>query len=93
VKRTVDLTAEEQAHVRTALRFLRTRCGGWAAVAEVLHLHKVTIRNVANGRAVGPVVAFRVARFVKVGVDDVLAGKFPAPDTCPHCGHLKEDAA
>jgi hypothetical protein len=23
------------------------------------------------------------------GVDDVLAGRFPAPGTCPHCGHTE----
>jgi hypothetical protein len=26
----------------------------------------------------------------KVTVDDVLTGRFPAPGTCPHCGHMKE---
>ena len=31
-------------------------------------------------------IAFRVARLAKVGVDDVLAGRFPPPGTCPHCG-------
>ncbi len=30
------------------------------------------------------------AKFAKVGVDDVLTGKFPAPGTCPHCGHHSE---
>jgi hypothetical protein len=31
-----DLTTQEQAHVRTALQFLRARCGGWNhALGEV----------------------------------------------------------
>ena len=37
-------------------------------------------------RAASPMVAFRVARFAGVGVDDVLTGAFPPPGTCPHCG-------
>lgn len=88
-----DLTAEEQANVRAALQFLRARCGGWAPLAKVLRFKDTTLSNVASQRTVTPVVAFRVARLAKVGVDELLAGKFPAPGTCPHCGHLREDAA
>jgi hypothetical protein len=90
----IDLTPEEQTNVRTALRFLRARCGGWASLAKVLRFGESTLGNVANGHAaVGPVVAFRVARLAKVGVDDVLTGRFPAPGTCPHCGHYEALAA
>jgi hypothetical protein len=32
-------------------------------------------------------VAFRVARLTGVSIDDLLAGKYPPPGTCPHCGH------
>jgi hypothetical protein len=85
-----DLTAEEQVRVRAALRFLRLRCGGWAPLARALHLKDTTVANVANGRAVTPTVAFRVARLAAVGVDDMLAGRFPAPGTCPYCGHCAE---
>jgi hypothetical protein len=31
-------------------------------------------------------MAVRVARMVKVGVDDLLVGKFPPPGECPKCG-------
>jgi len=75
VKR-IDLTPEEQTNVRAALRFLRLRCGGWDSLAKALHFNKKTLGNVARARAVSPTVAFRVARFAKVGVDDLLAGKF-----------------
>jgi hypothetical protein len=86
-----DLTLQEQTHVRTALRFLRTRCGTWAAVGKALRFGESTVGNVVGGhQAVGPTIAFRVARFAKVSVDDVLAGRFPAPGTCPHCGHRAE---
>lgn len=87
---TLDLTATEQTHVRTALKFLRSRCGTWANVGKALHFAGVSVRNVVAGRkGVTPEMAFRVARFAKVGVDDVLTGRFPAPGTCPHCGHVE----
>lgn len=85
-----DLTAAEQTNVRTALRFLRARCGSWENVSRALKFGNSTVGNIIAGRAVSPVVAFRVARLAKVGVDDVLAGRFPAPGTCPHCGHCQE---
>jgi DNA-binding XRE family transcriptional regulator len=86
-----DLTVEEQTHVRTALKFLRNRCGTWASVAKALKLGESTVGNIATGhKAPGPLLAFRVARLAKVSVDDLLAGKFPAPGTCPYCGHRSE---
>ena len=85
-----DLSTAEQTHVRTALKFLRLRCGTWVAVSKALRLGKSTAGAIASGRSVTPLVAFRVARFAKVNVDDVLAGRFPAPGTCAHCGHHTE---
>lgn len=82
-----DLTATEQANVRAALRFLRVRCGAWVAVSKALRFGRSTAGNVVGGKAVSPVMAFRVARLAKVSVDDVLSGRFPPPGTCPHCGH------
>src|SRR5262249_55305664 len=89
-----DLTPEEQTHVRTALRSLRARCGGWEQVAKVLHFKGPTVRKLGSKNStVSPTVAFGVARLVKVGVDDVLAGRFPPPGTCPHCGHCEAPPA
>ncbi len=89
-----DLTSQEQAHVRTALRFLRTRCGTWAAVGNLVGFSGAAVVNVVVGRRnVRPTLAFRVARLAKVTVDDVLTGRFPAPGTCPHCGHAKEETS
>ena len=85
-----DLTATEQTNVRTALRFLRTRSGRWEHLAKALRLSEGTLSNVISGKTVSPLVAFRVARLAKVAVDDVLTGRFPAPGTCPYCGHVKE---
>lgn len=82
-----DLTAEEQLNVRTALRFLRGRCGGWAAVAKAL---RTTENTLTNGSPPSAGLSIRVARLVGVPVDDVLNGRYPAPGTCPHCGHRPE---
>jgi hypothetical protein len=53
---------------------------------KVIHFQLRTIRNVMKGRMVSPTMAFRVARFAGVGIDNLLAGKFPPPGTCSHCG-------
>ena len=88
-----DLSVTEQTSVRTALKFLRLRCGTWTAVSKALRLGKNTAAAIASGQTVTPLVAFRVAKLAKVGVDDVLTGRFPAPGTCPNCGHRKEGEA
>ena len=85
-----DPTNQEAAHVRAALHFLRLRFGGWASVAKALGFNKITLKNMANGRTVSASVTMRIAKLVKVGVDDVLTGQFPSPGTCPYCGHHKE---
>lgn len=85
-----DLTSKEQANVRTAILFLRARCRGWGPLAKVLHMKEPTVRYIGGGRVVTASTAVRVARFVKVGIDDLLAGKYPPAGACPHCGHVKE---
>jgi hypothetical protein len=80
-----DLTAKEQSNVRAALTFLRARCGGTKMLTKALRLSQPTLWRPAS-----VLVAFRVARLAGVGVDDVLAGKYPPPGACAHCGHLKE---
>jgi hypothetical protein len=85
----LDLTTAEQEHVRAALRFLRVRGGGWKALAPALGFAKRTVINVKKGaKNVSPNMAFRVARLAGISVDDLLAGKFPPPGACPHCGHM-----
>lgn len=87
-----DLTDKEQRAVRTALRFLRLRVGAWAPLAKVLRYEWDSIQKVATGkRAVTPALALRVARFVEVPIDDLLAGRYLSPRVCPHCGHPPED--
>jgi len=85
-----DLTNQQEANVRAALQFLRLRFGGWASVAKALRFKEQTLANVAKGRSVSASMAVRVAKLVNVGIDDLLAGKFPPPGTCPYCGHQRE---
>jgi hypothetical protein len=89
-----DLAAKEQSNVRAALSFLRFRFGGLAPLAKALRLKETTIGRVRQGKAVSASLTFRVARLAGVSIDDLLAGRFPAPGTCPHCGRCgpAEDA-
>lgn len=89
MSRAPDLTKEEQANVRTAMAFLRARSGGWAPLAKALGFAVVTLTKVRQRHTVTPLIAFRVARFAEIGVDDLLTGKYPPAGACPHCGHVK----
>jgi len=85
---TNDLTAEEQERVRAALHYLRMRFGGWYSLARALHFEETTLCHASRGRrTVTPTMAFRVARLVKVSIDDLLTGKYPSPHACPRCGY------
>jgi hypothetical protein len=85
---TYDLTSQEQHHVRVALRFLHVKFGTWATLGKAIRFKDTTLANVAGGhKAVSPMMLVRVARLVKVGLDDLLAGKYPPKGMCPLCGH------
>lgn len=87
-----DLTLKEQQHVRTALRFLRLRIGGWEPLAKGLGFQWDTVQKVATGmRSVTASMALRVARLADAPVDDLLAGRWLSPRTCRHCGHPPDD--
>jgi hypothetical protein len=59
-------------------------------VAKTLGINETSLSNVIYGhRGVGADLAVRVARFARVGVDDVLSGRFPDKDACPHCGQRR----
>lgn len=86
---TSDFTAEEVVSVRAALHYLHLRCGTWELLAKVLRFNANTLCNVAGGhKSVNATLVVRLAKFANVRVDDLLEGRFPAPGTCPHCGHL-----
>ena len=86
------LTPTEQTNVRTALKHLHAKIGTWATLAKALCLKDTTASAVASGqKAVSASLTFKIARFAKVGVDDVLQGRYPAPGTCPYCGHRPDE--
>ena len=88
------LTDREQRHVRTAIRYMRFRVGGWTPLAAALHLQDDSLSKVVSGRRdVTTKLAFGVARLIEGSIDDLLAGRL-LPKACPHCGrHPEEDFA
>lgn len=86
-----DLSPEEQANVRRALKFLGRRFGTQATLAKALGVPRSTVRHVAYERKVGvsASMTFRVARLADVSIDALLKGEWPRSETCPHCGHTK----
>lgn len=82
-----DMTPQEIANVRAALRFLQVRCGGWDALGKAIRARGGTLAYQMTKQAPTGGLAIRLARFAGVPVDDVLNGRFPVPGTCPHCGH------
>lgn len=81
-----DFTAAEEAHVRTALRFARSRCGTWGNVSRAMRVEWRTLTRIVAGGAVSAVVAVRLAKLMGTGVDDVLTGKWPPIRVCSMCG-------
>ena len=84
----LDMSLEEQEHVRNALYFLRAKFGSWQPLARALHFEEQTLMQCANGtRGIAANMAFRVARFVNVAIDQLLVGSFPEPGVCPRCAY------
>jgi hypothetical protein len=87
----VKLTDREQRHVRTALRYMRSRVGGWAPLAAALHMQDESLSKVVSGRrGVTAKLAFAVARLIEGSIDDLLAGRL-LPKACRHCGRNPEE--
>lgn len=82
-----DLSPEEQRHVKTALRYLRARLGGWGPLAKALRYRP---RSLTRGTPLSAKLVFRLARLAEVPVDDVLTGRYPPGGACPRCGYLPE---
>jgi len=91
---TADLSLDEQERVRNAIIRVRLQFGGLKMLAQVLHFDHTTLIHVCKERrAVTASMAFRLARLIGVGIDDLLAGKWPEPGTCPRCGYKDTRAA
>jgi hypothetical protein len=85
-RRSSDLTPEEQANVKTALRFLAKRQGTYQKLAAAMRVNRETLKLAAHRGRVSAGVALRAARAAGVPMEDVLGGRWPAAGTCPHCG-------
>lgn len=74
---------------REALRFLRIRFGQLKLLAKALRLQSNSIVKVLSGDDnVSALMVLRVARLAGVGLDDLLAGRYPVKGMCPHCGQV-----
>ena len=85
--RTPDLTPEEIANVKRALRVLRERVGGYQQLAAALGANRRTVQAALETRtklSVG--LALRAARLAGVRLEEVLSGAWPKAGACPHCG-------
>jgi hypothetical protein len=81
---TVDLTPEEQEHVRNALTFLRVKLDGWGPIANLLRFEQTTVTNVGNRKRTATAsigVPPREPR--RVSIDDLVARKSPEPLDAP----------
>jgi hypothetical protein len=86
-RRSSDLTPEEQANAKAALRVLRVRLGGAAQLAEALSANLGTVKAALKVRGRPSAgLALRAARLAGVPIDDVLSGAWPVAGSCPHCG-------
>jgi DNA-binding XRE family transcriptional regulator len=69
------------------------RTGSIQALAYKMGIDRTTLGHAMKGRpAPGIALALEVARVAGVTIDDVLAGRFPPPGSCPHCGACEGDA-
>ncbi len=46
--RTLDLTLEEQEHVRNAIAFLHVKVASWKTLGKLLHFDHTTMIHVVN---------------------------------------------
>ena|ERR1700733_3272533 len=85
-RRSSDLTPDEQANVRKALRFLAVRLGSWPALGKAMRSNASTLWSVAHKQPVSAGIALRAARVAEVAVEEVLGGRWPVEGMCPRCG-------
>ena len=86
-RRSSDLTPDEQANAKAAIRVLARRLGGAAKLAEALGAKPATVGNATGTRrTVSAGLALRAARLAGVPLEDMLSGAWPVAGSCPHCG-------
>ena len=83
-----DLTKEEQENVRAAVRFLAARFGSLKLLSVALGNKEMLGRVGLDRQEMTAKIAFRIARLAQVGIDDLLAGKYPVDGACPYSGRV-----
>jgi hypothetical protein len=84
-----DLSPEEQASAKAALRFLATRHGGAASLAKAMRSTLGAVAHALSARGtVSAGLALRAARVAAVPVEEILCGAWPKPGACPTCGRV-----
>jgi hypothetical protein len=80
----VRLTDREQWHVRTAIRFLRYRVGGWQPLADALGVKADSLGKVLRGaRDVTARLSYGVAWLTDVAIDDLARRRvLPSASRC-----------
>lgn len=82
-----ELTDEERANLRRALRFLRVRAGSGAKLAKALQFSRPVLARALGRKAHGTAsLALKTARLAGASVEDVLSGAWPPEGACAHCG-------
>ena len=88
-RRSSDLTPEEQANAKTALRVLRVRYGDATKLAEALSANLGTLKAALKVRGKPTAgLALRAARLAGVPLEDLLSGAWPKAGSCPTCGRV-----
>jgi hypothetical protein len=86
-RRSSDLSPEEQAHAKAALRFLAKRHGTLRKLASAMGTNFRTLQTaVEKSGTVSAGIALRAARAAGVPLEDVLSGAWPPAGACPYCG-------
>ena len=86
---TSDLTPEEVANAKRAIRVLRTRLGGNVPLAETLGVNAKTLAlSLTKNRKPSVGLVLRAARLASVHLEDILSGAWPKAGSCPHCGRM-----
>jgi hypothetical protein len=84
---TSDLSPDEQANAKRALRVLRLRLGTVAALAEALSANPKTLLAAISKRGRPTAgLSLRAARLAGVPLEDMLSGAWPVAGSGPHCG-------
>jgi hypothetical protein len=82
-----DLSPQERENVRKAVRYLARRFGSYGKLADAMCVKETRIKYSLSGAGTVSVsVALRAAKVAKVPLEAVLAGAWPKPTSCPHCG-------